>query len=183
MKTLQVIVIAMLSIVMISCNSNQSLQEYYVDNQGNKDFVAVDVPTSLFANTETLNEDQKKTLETVKKINVLAIPKKAENLKKIESEKSNVSNILKDEKYQLLMKYGGSSTKLEVYYTGNEEAVDEIIVYGYDDEKGMGVARVLGDDMNPSDILNLVRSMEKGDIDLSGLKEITQIFSNQPEVK
>ncbi len=163
--------------LLVSCNSNQSLQEYYVDNQDNKDFVAVDLPTSLFANSESLNEEQKKTLETVKKINVIAIAKKEENLQKIETEKSNVANILKDEKYQLLMKYGGSSTKLEIYYTGEEEAVDEIIVYGYNDEKGMGVARVLGDNMNPSDVLNLVRSMQDGDVNMEGLKEITGMFS------
>jgi len=181
MRALKLIGIAVLNIGLVSCNNNQSLQEYYVDNQGNKDFVAVDVPTSLFANTESLNEDQKKTLETVKKINVIAIPKKQENLEKIAAEKSNISNILKDEKYQLLMKYGGSKTKLEVYYTGDEEAVDEIIVYGYDDKKGMGVARILGDDMNPSDILNLVRSMQEGDIKMDGLKEISGIFSDHSE--
>ena len=179
MKTFKFIGLAVLAVMMFSCNSNQSLQEYYVDNQGDKEFVAVDVPTSLFANTEALNEDQKRTLETVKKVNVIAIPRKPENQEKINIEKDNISKILKDEKYQLLMKFGGSSTKLEVYFTGNEEAVDEIIVYGYNDEKGMGIARVLGDNMNPSDILNLVSSMQKGDINMSGLKEITGIFADK----
>ncbi len=112
-------------LLMMSCDNNQSLQEYYVDNQGDKEFVAVDVPTSLFANTEKLTVDQKKTLETVKKINILAIPKKQENQTKIEVEKTKISNILKDEKYQLLMKYGGGNSKMAVYYTGSEEAVDE----------------------------------------------------------
>ena len=179
MKAFKFIGLAVVAVMMVSCNSNQSLQEYYVDNQGDKEFVAVDVPTSLFANTEALNEDQKRTLETVKKVNVIAIPKKPENQEKINIEKDNISKILKDEKYQLLMKFGGSSTKLEVYFTGNEEAVDEIIVYGYNDEKGMGIARVLGDNMNPSDILNLVSSMQKGDINMSGLKEITGIFADK----
>jgi len=179
MKAFKFIGLAVLAVMMFSCNSNQSLQEYYVDNQGDKEFVAVDVPTSLFANTEALNDDQKRTLETVKKVNVIAIPKKPENQEKINIEKDNISKILKDEKYQLLMKFGGSSTKLEVYFTGNEEAVDEIIVYGYNDEKGMGIARVLGDNMNPSDILNLVSSMQKGDINMSGLKEITGIFADK----
>ncbi|TVZ27967.1 uncharacterized protein DUF4252 [Gillisia sp. Hel_I_86] len=164
-------------VLMMSCNSNQSLQEYYVDNQGDKEFVAVDVPTSLFANVEKLTEDQKKTLETVKKINILAIPKKEENQAKIATEKTKISNILKDEKYQLLIKYGGGDSKMEVYYTGSEEAVDEIIVYGEDKIKGMGIARVLGDNMNPSDILQLVRSMQKGDLDLEGLKGISKMFS------
>jgi len=165
-------------ILMMSCNNNQSLQEYYVDNQGDKEFVAVDVPTSLFANTEKLTADQKKTLETVKKINILAIPKKQENETKIEAEKIKISNILKDEKYQLLMKFGGGSSKMAVYFTGDDEAVDEIIVYGEDEVRGMGIARVLGDDMNPSDILQLVRSLQKGDIDLDGVEGISKMLSS-----
>jgi len=165
-------------ILMMSCDNNQSLQEYYVDNQGNKEFISMDVPTSLFANTEKLSADQKKTLETVKKINILAIPKKQENQIKIEAEKTKISNILKDEKYQLLMKYGGGNSKMAVYYTGSDDAVDEIIVYGEDEMKGMGIARVLGDNMNPSDILQLVRSLQKGDIDMDGLEGFTKMLSS-----
>ncbi|RKS53287.1 uncharacterized protein DUF4252 [Gillisia mitskevichiae] len=165
-------------ILIVSCDNNQSLQEYYVDNQGDKEFVAVDVPTSLFANTETLSANQKKTLETVKKINILAIPKKEENQTKIDAEKTKITNILKDEKYQLLMKYGGGKSKMAVYFTGTDEAVDEIIVYGEDEKKGMGIARVLGDNMNPSDILQLVRSLQKGDIDMDGLEGISKMFAS-----
>ena len=160
-----------------ACNSEQSLQEYYVDNQGDKEFVAVDVPTSLFANTATLTPEQKSTLETVKKINIIAIPKKEENNLKIDEEKVKISKILQDEQYQLLMKFGGSAHKLEVYYTGNEEAVDEIIIYGFDETKGVGIARVLGDKMNPSDILQLVKSLDKGEIDMEGLGGITTMLT------
>lgn len=178
MKIFERILLFCSVILIMSCDNKQSLQEYYVDNQGDKEFVAMDVPTSLFANTERLTEDQKKTLETVKKINILAIPKKLENQTKIDAEKNKIINILKDEKYQLLMKYGGGNSKMAVYYTGSDEAVDEIIVYGEDEMKGMGIVRVLGDNMNPSDILQLVRSLQKGDIDMSGLEGITKMLSS-----
>lgn len=161
-----------------SCDNNQSLQEYYVDNHSDKEFVAIDIPTSMFANLKTLSEEQKETFKTVKKINILAIPKKEENNSKIDKEKAKISSILKDEKYQLLMKYGGGDSKMEVYYTGSEEAVDEIIVYGEDKTKGMGIARILGEKMNPSDILQLVRSLQKGDIDMEGLQGISKMFSS-----
>jgi hypothetical protein len=177
MRILKSISLLCFIMLMMSCDGKQSLQEYYVENQGNNDFVAIDVPTSLFANTESLSNDQKMTMETVKKVNILAISKKPENQDKIDKEKAAISNILKDEKYQLLMKYGGSNSKMEVYFTGNEEAVDEIIVYGEDVTKGIGIARVLGDKMNPSDILQLVRSIEKGDVDMEGLNGISKMFS------
>jgi hypothetical protein len=43
----------------------------------------------------------------------------------------------------------------------------------------MGMARILGDNMNPSDILVLIKSLEKGDIDMDGLKGITTMFTGK----
>ncbi|WP_237708895.1 hypothetical protein [Gillisia marina] len=62
MKILKNTILFFAVLLIVSCDNNQSLQEYYVDNQGNKEFVAVDVPTSMFANTEKLTADQKKDL-------------------------------------------------------------------------------------------------------------------------
>ena len=167
--------------LLFGCNNEESLQQYYVANQENKEFVAIDVPASMFTSSESLSPEQKVTMETIKKINLLAIPKKTENIQVIEEEQIKIAEILKDEKYQLLMRYGGGDARVEIYYTGDEEAVDEIIVYGFDDDRGMGLARVLGEDMNPGDILSLFRSLEKGDIDLDGLKGITSMFIEKTE--
>ncbi len=177
MKIFKLLSVIILGTGIIACDNQQSLQEYYVTNQGNKEFIAVDLPASMLANMQSLNADQRKTLETVKKINFLAIPQKPENLSRIAEEKNKVNNILKDERYQLLMKFGKGETKMELYYTGDEEAVNEVILYGYDENKGMGIARLLGQNMNPGHIMNLISSMEKGDIDLSGVSGVSQIFS------
>lgn len=177
MKIFRFLSLIILGVGVTACNNDPSLQQYYVDNQENKDFVALDIPASMLANMESIDEEQRKTLETIKKINFLAIPKKSENLSTIEEEKNNINNILNNEKYQLLMKFGMGETRMELYYTGDEEAVDEVILYGYDENRGMGIARVLGKDMNPGDIMNLIRSMEKGDIDMSGVSGVSQIFT------
>lgn len=181
MKALKHITLLLFIVSLSACDNEQSLQEYYVDNQNNKDFLALDVPASMFANAGNLNTDQQKTLQTIKKINVLAIPKKTENTAIIETEVTNLNNILENEKYQLLMKYGGGDARVEVYFTGDDEAIDEIILYGFDEKRGMGIARLLGDDMNPSDILNLVKSMETGDVQLDGLSGITEMFIEKTE--
>lgn len=167
--------------LLFGCNNEESLQQYYVSNQENKEFVAIDVPASMFASSESLSPEQKVTMETIKKINLLAIPKKTENLQVISDEQIKIAEILKNEKYQLLMRYGGGDARVEIYYMGDEEAVDEIIVYGFDESRGMGLARVLGDDMKPGDILSLFRSLEKGDIDMDGLKGITSMFIEKTE--
>ncbi len=177
MKPFKFFSVIFLVIGVSACNNETSLQEYYVNNQSNKEFVALDLPASMLANMESLDEDQRRTLETIKKVNFLAIPHKPENVSRIEEEKNKVNNILNDEKYQLLMRFGMGETRMELYFTGEDEAVDEVVLYGFDENKGMGIARVLGENMNPGDILNLIRSMEKGDIDLSGVSGVSQIFT------
>ena len=180
MKAFSIIGIFLVSLV-LGCNDKESLQKYYVENQDNNQFLAVDIPASLFTNTESLDPNQKKVLETVKKVNVLGIPMKPGKSEIIEQEKIKIAEILENEKYQLLMRVGGEDTRMEVYFTGDDEAVDEIIVYGFDQEKGMGIARVLGEDMNPSDILNLVRSLQNGSVNIDGLNNVTNMFIEKTE--
>lgn len=177
MKLIKIISILSLGAVILSCNNEESLQTYYVDNQQDADFLAVDVPTSLFTNVESLDADQKETLESVKKINVLALKKETDPLK-FEDEKLKLDKIFSDDKYQLLMKYGGAGRKAELYFTGKDDAIDELIIYGYDDNQGLGIARVLGNDMNPQKIMQMMKSLEKGDIDMGGIKNVVEIFGN-----
>lgn len=180
MKSIKILGLAFAAAAFVSCANEPSLQEYYVENQQDNKFIAVDVPTSMFTNAKELDENQRTTLESVKKINVLALPVK-ESKEEYESEKAKLSSILQNEKYQLLMKYGSNDRKAEVYFTGDEDAIDEIIVYGYDDNKGVGVARVLGEDMNPQKLMELIQSLDEGDIDINGLKGVTGMFKTELE--
>ena len=180
MKVIKILSLALAATAFVSCANETSLQEYYVENQQDNKFIAVDIPTSMFTNTEELDETQKETLETVKKINVLALPVK-DSKEEYEIEKARLAEILKDEKYQLLMRYGSNTRKAEIYFTGNEDAIDEIIVYGYDDTKGVGVARVLGEDMNPQKLMEFMKSLDKGDIDVAGLKGISGMLQTEIE--
>lgn len=181
MKALKNLYLLFLAIAVTSCDNNQSLQEYYVNNQQNKNFVAVDIPASLLAGTESLTEEQRQVLKTVKKINLLAIPKKNENLETIAAEKQKIASILKDEKYQLLMRFGSGETRMELYFTGKEEAIDEIIVYGFNDNRGLGIARILGNDMNPGEIMGLMESLKAENLNLDGLQSVTSMFIEETE--
>ncbi|MDT0690252.1 DUF4252 domain-containing protein [Salegentibacter sp. F188] len=181
MKIVKIISCLIVSLVLFSCNNEPTLQEYYVENQSDKEFLAIDLPVSMFANSEALNEDQRATLETVKKVNVLAYPVKDGN-EKFTAEKAELENILKDESYQLLIRYGSGERGAEIYFTGDEEAIDEFIVFGYDNSKGMGVARVLGEDMNPASLLKLLKSMEEGDLNLEALSSIGDVFGEEKQI-
>ena len=79
MKTLTKLILSLTVVLFFSCNGKQSLQEYYVDNQDNENFLSLDLPSSLLMVNDNMTKEQQETLSTVKKVNVLAFPKKEEN--------------------------------------------------------------------------------------------------------
>ncbi len=164
---------------LVSCDNETSLQEYYVENQNNKQFLSLDIPTSLLTGDQVnLTAEQRATLETIRKVNLLGFPMNEKNRESYEEEKSKITGILKNEKYKPLIKYGADNRNAELYYLGEEDAIDELIVFGADEEKGFGVARVLGEDMKPEDLIRLLRSFEKGDLNVQGLQNFSTMFKD-----
>src|SRR5690606_7562713 len=143
-----------------ACSNEASLQRYFVDKLDDKDFVSLDfAPGSLIENANLLSEESQKTLKTVKKINFLALQKEKTTLEKWNTEKATIATILKQEKYKNLVKYGSKNQGFALYFTGQEEAIEEVVVYGSSDKNGLGLVRVLGNQMNPSAILQLVMQL------------------------
>ncbi|MCK0147002.1 DUF4252 domain-containing protein [Arenibacter sp. F26102] len=163
------------AIVMTACSSTQSLQEYFVDNEGNPNFLSVDLPVSLLnMDKADLTEDQREALGSLKKLNILAFKITADNLTEFQKEKSNINAILKNSKFTELMKMNTSFGKASVRYLGDDDAIDEVIIYGDSDEKGFMLVRVLGKNMNPAKLVQFMKAMEKSDYKgegLGGLKE------------
>lgn len=171
MKRISYSIVIAFTLVLSGCSSTQSLQEYYVDNSENENFISFDLPASLL-NLEKadLTSEQKTAYESLKKLNVLAFKKTMDNAAAFTSEKANLKAILKNEKYQELMKVNTSYGKGTIRYLGNEDAIDEVIVYGDNDDKGFIVVRVLGDHMNPAHIMNLIQALEKSDFNSNQLE-------------
>ncbi len=168
-----VLILVLLSLGVVSCNNETTLQEFYVEHQNDNQYLAFDIPASLLTGDNSgLNAEQKATLETIKKVNILGFPLKEENKAVYEAEKEKLSTILKADKYKQLMRYGGGTKKAELYYLGEEDAIDELIVFGSDDEKGFGIARLTGNDMDPEALIRLLKSFEKGELDVSGLPQL-----------
>lgn len=163
----------LLSLGVVSCDNETTLQEFYVEHQNDNQYLAFDIPASLLTgDNSALNAEQKATLETIKKVNILGFPLKEENKETYETEKERLTSILKADKYKQLMRYGGGNRKAELYYLGEEDAIDELIVFGSDDEKGFGIARVTGNDMDPEAMIRLLKSFEKGDLNVAGLPDL-----------
>ena len=76
------------------------------------------------------------------------------------------------------MKANSDEGSIRLYFKGEEEAIDEVIFFGAEDSKGFILARLLGDDMNISNMVKLAQSMETSDIDVSQFEGIMDIFND-----
>ena len=89
-----------------------------------------------------------------------------------QKEKANVNSILKNGKFTELMKMNTSYGKASVRYLGDDEAIDEVVIYGDSDDKGFMLVRVLGKNMNPAKLVQFMKAVEKSDYKGEGLGEI-----------
>ena len=170
--------IAIASLALFSCSDSKSLQKYLVDKQDDDKFLKVDLATSLLQSEDSdFTQEEQEILNSVKKINVVAYPLKGENRTDYQAEKDKVKSILADEKYKTLLKMGSNNRGATLKYTGEEDAIDELIVFASDEEKGFAVFRLLGDKMRPDKMVKLMNSIDRGDIDISQLSGIGNILN------
>ncbi len=177
MKKTSSVFVILFALILNACSSTQSLQEYYVDNTENPNFLFFDVPTSIL-NLEEVNltETQRTALASLKKLNILAFKKTAENSSEYKIEKSNVKAILDRDEYTELMKMNTEFGRATIKYKGAEDAIDEVIIFGDNREKGFALVRVLGNNMNPANFMQLMQAIQKSDYKGEGFSELGKLF-------
>ena len=168
------------ALTLFSCSNEKSLQRYLVDRQDDDSFLNIDIAASLLqTDNNNLSQEEKDILETVKKINVVAYPVRGENAADYEVKRLELEDIIDQEQYKMLMKYRSNKQGATLKYIGEEEAIDEIIVFASDDEKGFALFRLLGDNMEPAKMMKLMTAIEKGDLDVSKLESLGNIFQDK----
>lgn len=172
--------ISVAALALVSCNDGSSLQRYLVDKQDDDKYLKLDIATSLLESDDAdFTEEQKEILGTIKKVNVVAFPIKGENAAAYEEERAELAKILDNEKYVLLGKVNSNGSKMTMKYLGEEDAIDEVIIFASDDERGFAVFRLLGDDMKPGQMMKLMNSINSGDLDLNALNGIGDMFKEE----
>ena len=161
-----------------SCKNEKSLQGYLVNTSGKEGFYTGDLPvSSVLSAKAAVTEDVKETIKSIKKINVAFLIKNEENSAAYEIEKKKLKNIFKDNNtYKNLMSMKAEGMNVKVYYSGATNAVNEVVVFGYGNEAGVGVARLLGENMNPAKIMATISSMDFEESSAS-LKQFSKIFN------
>src|SRR5690554_1413122 len=117
-------------ILLVSCNQGESLQTYFVDNQETSNFISADIPTTIVElDKSTLTEDQKEAYNSVKRLNFLGFKINENNQDVYNEELSKVKSILNDKKYIELIEFNDKAAKVIVKYIGDDDAVEEFIVF------------------------------------------------------
>ena len=157
------------ALALVSC-SDKSLQKYLVEKQDDDKFVKMDIAASLLqGNTSNFTQEEKDILNTIKKVNVVAYPIVEGDTANYEMERQKLKNILDQEQYKELTRIKSNDWNATLKYTGEEDAIDEVIVFASDDNRGFAVFRLLGENMRPDQMLKLMKSAERGDLDVSKL--------------
>jgi hypothetical protein len=162
--------------LLASCSRQESLQEYYVNSQDRDGFITTSIPKSIVGiNEENLTEESQAAYRSIDKVNILALPINDDTRERFEQESARLDRIFENEDYKMLMSHKPNDTdglRVKMVYDGSQEAIDEIIVYGRSPKMGLGVARVLGDDMNVGAIMNMLQELEKDKSNVGNIEGI-----------
>jgi len=139
--------------------------------------MALDVsPSILNVDASKLTSAQRNALASFEKMNILAFKLNDKNKTQFEIERSKVTAILKDEQYQQLMKFGSGKEGASVSFVGDDEHIQEFVLYANKKENGFAIVRILGKDMNPTAIVTMLSVLKNSKIDLEQLKPLQELL-------
>jgi uncharacterized membrane protein YjjP (DUF1212 family) len=171
-------VVFVAAILTVACDTKPSLQKYYVDSKDNNAFISVDLPANIIElKDENVSEEVKNTLKTIKKVNFLALQVDENNQELFDAEKEKVAEILKNPDYKQLMRMKTADGNVTVNYLGTEDAINEVIIFGSDSKRGFALVRVLGENMNPADIMSMAQEI-KLDGNSQQLKQLSGLLGS-----
>ncbi|GLB51672.1 hypothetical protein NBRC110019_07110 [Neptunitalea chrysea] len=173
--TIKLFIIIMLLIVSISCNvKGGELQEYFVENSSKPEFISFDIATSIFDVSQTdFSEEEKEIYKSIKKLNILMLP--SEN-GTYQEQKSKIKSILKGSDFEELMTLNSKEMNGKLYYIGEEDAIDEVIVFGYNNDKGFALVRLLADNLKPENIGTIVQIIQNSKMDDNSFMSLQKVF-------
>jgi hypothetical protein len=169
-----------LLVVMMSCKEEPSLQKYFVKSGEKKEFMSMDISSSILnVNESKLSASEKKALASFDKVNVLAFKKDDKNNAQYSKEIKEVKEILKDTTFQPLIKLNGVGHNASIMLVGDNKEIDELVLFGNQKDLGFTVIRVLGDNMKPEDAMQFFSILQKSNIDMEQLKPILNFVNKK----
>ena len=149
-------------IIFMSCEQSPSLQKYFVEKMDDSSFLIVNLPInidSLFQ--KDISTEDRLVAASIKKLNLLFY--RINKSKKIEykEEVNRLKSILASKRYQHLMDFKAfDKASGNLLFEGEENQIEEGIVFVNAEEFGFGVLRILGDEINPSALMKLSKKVD-----------------------
>jgi hypothetical protein len=165
-------------VIFTSCNNEPSLQEYYVEKQESNSFIALDLPSSIINLKEDVSPETKEVISSIKKLNILAFKLDDSNAEEYNIEYDKVQKILKNEKYNELVKVKHENANIILKYLGSDDAIDEFILFVSDKNKGFALARIIGNNMDPAKMMKLAQNMDDFNADSSAFAGIEGLIKD-----
>jgi len=176
-KLKTILSVLLLSLAIVSCKDEGSIQTYVVDHQDKSEFLTLDLsPKMIDISKVELDEEQKKVYNSFEKVNIIAYKATDGNEANYTTELEKAKAVFKNEKYDELMEFSDNGVKFRVNTIGDDDTVDEFLVLASAPEMGFAVVRVLGDDMKPEKLYKLISEMQKADVDESQLQKLMDYF-------
>ncbi|WP_298777565.1 DUF4252 domain-containing protein [uncultured Polaribacter sp.] len=174
-KITSIFSLVFLVLLATSCKNEKSLQSYLVDSSGKDGFYTGDLPVSSILSAKAdVSDDVKETIKSIKKVNIVFLQKTEDNDAAYQTEKAILKNIFTNKDYKSLMTMKAKGMNVNVYYTGETDSLNEVIAFGFSKKAGVGVARLLGDNMNPAKIIEMMNS-----VNIDGDNSILKGFLNK----
>ena len=165
------------ALLLAGCSNEPSLQKYFVENSEKKGFISLDVSSTILnVDKAKLSAEQKTALQSFDKMNILAFKMDKTNQAEYDLESDKLSSILTTEKYQELMKIGSGKDAASISFVGDENNINEFILFAKKKENGFAVVRILGEDMNPNNIMTIISVLKETNIDMEQLKPLQDLM-------
>lgn len=160
MKITKIIITSILLFGLNSCDNSKSLQEYIVEKQQDQNFISIDIPASIVTlKEENTSDESLKALKSIKKLNFVGLQLNDKNKNTYIAEKQIIKDVLSNKKFKEIFRVKTGESEVFVKYLGKEDTIDEVVFFGADNEKGLAVVRVLGKNMNPAAMVQLLNKI------------------------
>lgn len=177
MKNLKYVSLLFLVLLLsVSCKDETSIQQFYVDSENNDDYLMIDIPTSIVSLPDSATPEVKQAYNSIDKVNLLAFKINETNKANFQTEKTKVLKILKNPSYIELMRVNSNGRKVIAKYVGTEDHMEEALIFVSDNNQGFALARVLGDDMKPENMIKLLNSIQNIDTESGVFSQVERFF-------
>lgn len=164
-------------LLLVGCDAGPSLEKYFVAHSEDPNYIVMDVsPDILNVSKESLSAADVSAFESFEKMNMLAFKATNKNKALFGIERDKVDALLKDKKYQQLVRFGTGKEGASLSYVGTNDHIEEFVLFANKKETGFTVIRIMGDDMSPTNVVTMLRLLKKSKVDLAQLKPLEQLM-------